>query len=825
MRLIALAGGWLLGLYAASQAGLPDAALIAGIPVALAAAVLLRRRWRTLLAALLLTGVFAGALRFELHERVESERTLSAYHGEQVVLRVVVATYPDDLRTSTRFQVTAREIETGGQRREVSGRALVTARAGRDLARDREPPYVRIGDLLELRGRLERPRSFSDFDFPAYLAQQGVRSVMEFPRVALVESGHGPLLDRALARARGRLSRALEDTLPEPQNGLAQGLLLGIRSDIDRDLNEDFRRSGTSHILAISGQNVAVLMGLVLLLARRFLGRPWAFPYVITGAVIWLYVLNAGLPPSAERAAIMGSFYLAALALGRQQIGLQALLLAALVITAFAPRDLWQVSFQLSFLAMAGMVLAMPRAQEALAQGRPAGGNWAALAVRYLMLSIAMSAVATLFTLPVVAFYFHQISLVGVPATALALPALLPALALSALTALVGLASSEAAWLFAWGAWLSLSAMIWAVQLFAALPLASVRVGEVARAWLGLYYAALLGAVWAMGRAAARWRLRLRPPAPDSWFLRAARFGKAALDGIGPPRLTPFGAASCAVALLAALVWWAALASPSKTLDVTFIDVGHGDAILVRTPSRHTVLVDGGPDPRRIVAALDRSARGGPFASRRIDLVVLTHADEDHAGGLAEVTRRYDVRRALEPGLPASSGIYTAWRRAVDTKGVPVTVARAGQAIVLGDVRIEVEHPPEPPLRGTPADENENAVVLRLTYGRFSLLLASDVQAVAEGYLARERPGLESLVLKVAHHGSATSSTEPFLEAVRPRVAVITAGNPDRFGHPSPVTVERLRRYVTEPLLFNTGRDGEVRLRTDGERLWIKTGR
>ena len=631
MRWIVLGGGWLLSLYIGSRLDLPFLALVLLLPAALLGAFLVRRRWRPLMLALLVLALLAGAVRFHFHEEEARGEGLDLYHGAgSVALRGVVASYPEQRGSVTRFRLAAREVLVDGEWEPVSGQVLVTARESRELVRRREPPYFRVGDLLWLKGELEGPPTLGDFDFPAYLAQQGVRSVMAFPSLSLLDEGRGSVLRRSLFATRSRLSESLSRALPEPQNGFAQAITLGVRGGLSPQLSEDFKDSGTTHLLAISGLHVGIVMVMVLGVSRGLLWRPRLVVYLLPLAAIWLYALMAGLPPSAHRAAIMGSFYLAALYFGRQRHGPDALMLAALAITAVNSVALWQVSFQLSFLAMAGIVVAAPAFERSLAwDGGPSGWSAPERLARGILASVAMAAAATLFTWPAVAFYFHRVSLVGIPATVLALPALPFALVTSFLTSILGLISAQAAWAFGWAAWLSLSYIVWVVQLFAAVPLAVVHIGGAAKGLAWGYYSALAAAFLALGHLQGlRRRLGALVPAHRRAFPR-------------PPPLTRFGVLSLLLAVTAGLVWIAALSQPGHRLDLYILDVGQGDAILLRTPSGHTILVDGGPDPQALSLGLGPPL---PFRSQRIDLVVLTHPQQDHIAGLVRALHRSGPR-------------------------------------------------------------------------------------------------------------------------------------------------------------------------------------
>ena len=804
MRIIVLAGGWLLGLYVGSETGLSPAAAAPVTGGALLLVWLMRGRWRWLMIAIFILGLTSGVLRFTFQGDLDPGGGLHLLNGgtSAIEVRGVVDSFPETAGSATRFRLAVREVRLqDSDWTTVSGKVLVTAKPPRELVLKRDPPYFRQGDLFGLKGDLEQPESFGDFDFPRFLARQGVGSTMAFPRLSLLGTGHGPTLDRWVSSVRDRLARSLRQALPEPQASLAQALALGIRSDIPSDLEQDFRDTGTTHLLAISGLHVGMVMLAALWASRRLFARPRFLVFLLPALVAWGYALLAGMPPSASRAAFMGTFYLGALYFGRQRHGREALLLAALVITAFDPAALWEVSFQLSFLAMAGIILALDwtRGLWAGAGGESPG------ALRWASMVAIMGVAATLLTWPAIGFYFKQVSLVGVPATLAALPAIPVALAFSLAAAIVGLASSEAAWLFAWGAWLTLGYFQWVVELAASLPLTSVRFGGVSRWLVVAYYGLLSAGLWLLSRGTGLPRLgavRITPP-----------------SGL---RLSRFGALILAVSLLSALVWTSALRGPSGTLEVTFLDVGHGDAILIRTPSRHIVLVDGGRDPRLIAQALGRHL---PFWNKRIEVLVASHGHEDHVGGLAEVVERFDVRQVLAP--PGDYGLTSmaAWRRAVDRRDIPLVVAREGQTIRLGNTRIDVLHPPERLLESTPSDVDNNSVVLRVSYGQVSFLLTGDVHALAETFLVETGAGLESTVLKAGHHGSRTSSSEPFLDAVRPLAVVTTSDEERTFGHPHPETLAALGQRVPAGALFDTGLQGEVRFETDGRRLWVTTAR
>jgi len=269
------------------------------------------------------------------------------------------------------------------------------------------------------------------------------------------------------------------------------------------------------------------------------------------------------------------------------------------------------------------------------------------------------------------------------------------------------------------------------------------------------------------------------------------------------------------VALLAAA--WAM--RPDDELRVSFLDVGQGDAILISRGSQQ-VLVDGGPSPEALVQELGRRL---PFWDRTIELVVSTHQDADHLAGLVEVLSRYKVTRVLTAGLEAESDVAAAWRQALGRSGASVMTVRAGMTVTSGALTLAVLSPPAgEAVAGGQADEN--CLVLRLACGEVSFLLMGDAGAAVERALIRERAPLAATVLKVGHHGSETGTLPEFLDVVRPRAAVISAGADNRFGHPAPEVTARLEARLDPVFIYRTDRQGSITFITDGQRLRVETG-
>jgi competence protein ComEC len=742
--------------------------------------------------ALCMAAIVAGAV---LYHHSVSEPTLPRYNGQGAVqIRGSVEGDPKYDEMLTRISLSAHEIGIEDEWSVVCGVAVIYCRGFAAYG---------AGDDLLVIGELEAPLLNPDNpDGPTV----DDRSIMFSPEIEFM--GRGPL-----AESRGDLSQCLSSVLHEPEGSLAQALLLGIRTRVPESLAQSFRDSGTAHIMAISGLHVAILGGTVLGGAAWLFGRHHPTYLLLCFLGVWLYVLLTGMHCPAYRAGIMFSLFLLALWLGRPYSALPSIALAGALTVLADPQVLWSASFQLSFAAVLGIVLLVPVFQEASVRllGMTVGAEGrVALVARPALTGIAVALGATVATFPLIAYYFESASLVGIPASLVALPALPGAIVASLLAAVTGLFAPLLAEMVGWVAWLFLAYIVEVVEIFASLPFASAEV-HVDGVWVVAYYGLLGGAVWALPS-----RRRLG----GSVSKRVRRVADK-LDGIG--RLServPRKQLAVILGLVLVLLWSAVMGAPEQRLQVTLLDIGEGDAIYISTPSGVQVLVDGGPCPEKICLELGEQL---PFWDKSLDMLVLTHRDGDHITGLVEVLRRYDVGRVLETGLAVDSPGYEEWLALIEEKGVERVLAVAGQRIDLGDgIKMDVVHPQDEPLDLETSPVNESSVVLRVSWGEVSFLLTGDVGRETEHDLLYEGYDLESTVLKVGHHGSDSSSSSQFLAAVSPEVAAISAGLDNSFGHPSEDVIARLERVVDPDHIYVTSEAGRVTFTTDGQRLWVE---
>jgi len=413
--------------------------------------------------------------------------------------------------------------------------------------------------------------------------------------------------------------------------------------------------------------------------------------------------------------------------------------------------------------------------------------------------ALIVTLAAQITTLPIIVYHFRRLSLVTLLSNFLILSAQPGVMLWGGLATIAGLIWLPLGQVIGWIAWIFLTYTIRAVEITASIPYASLNLGHVSPGLVWLYYGLLAGATLVSRQEPSRLKSLWR-------------------------RLTDCLSTKVLIAVLitAAILVWAAVASlPDGKLHVVFFDVGEGDAIFIETPRGQQILVDGGPSPTTLISALGRRM---PFWDRSLDLVILTHADEDHIAGLIPVLERYRVGRVLDSGYEHVNPMYERWLELIEEKGIPNHLARAGMHIATGDgVDLAVLHPGPGLMQYTDADANNNSVVTRLVMGQVSFLLSGDIEEVAERMLVASGQELTSTVLKVPHHGSSTSSSAAFLKAVNPELVVISVGADNRFGHPSPQVLERLEGLVEEERILRTDERGTIEVVTDGEKIWINT--
>jgi competence protein ComEC len=599
---------------------------------------------------------------------------------------------------------------------------------------------------------------------------------------------------------RARAEAALGRGAPKREAALARGFVLGEDEPIDPVTTEDFRRSGLSHLLAVSGQNVALLALLAMPLLAA-LGMPLRSRLIWVLGLIAVYVPLAGAGPSIQRAGVMGALSVLATLAGRRASRFYALLVAAVVMLALEPGVAADVGWQLSFAAVLGILLLAAPLRAAI-ERRIGAGGWR----RALADGAALTIAAGLATAPLIAFHFEGISTTSLLANLLALPAVAPALWLGMLAAAAGqvpgfpleplnaIDSLLLAYIAQVAAWCGRPG--WA-YLHVRLGLAGLF-----GSYLGLAAGSLLLLRLARRRRLGALRDRkavgktVRPPGSR---LMARGWRRAVVPAIG------LGLA--AVVLVWAPGGGAHAELPRRGLRVSILDVGQGDAIMLQPAGAPAVLVDGGP-PGDDLAAKLRAA-----GVERLGAAIVTHDQSDHAGGVRELLGRMPVERLLFAVLGRSTLVQARAAGAVTRR------LAKGSELRSGRLRLEVLWPPAELLAGSHRGEDPNglALVMRARWRRFSMLLTAD----AEAEQVPLDPGPLD-VLKVAHHGSADAGLGELLDRARPQLAVISVGAGNPFGHPTPSTLATLAAHGVRTL--RTDREGTVVLEVGRDSIRVLGG-
>jgi competence protein ComEC len=708
----------------------------------------------------------------------------------------VVADHPVGKEGRGRFVIDARRLERGrATSHPVTGNIAVSVIG--------DMPDVARGDTVQVSGSLRAIRSFCNpggFDYERFMALQGVhvRLTSQSKNVVLVSRAVGEW-SAGLERARHVLLSEMTGALQGYSSdavAVFKALTMGDRTGIRPNLQEAFNRSGVAHVLSISGVHIGMVavvgfgIGFRVLAWTPFLRRRgWVHrgAALIALCLVLGYGGLSGLSAATQRAMLMTSVFLLTYWVGRRHDWLNTLAVAALVVVVVFPPALFRVSFQLSFAAVATMLVGLRLSP--LHPPEPAA-LWRRWASR-LHASVWVSVLAILGTLPLVLRYFNLFSLVG-PLTNLAVVPLTGMIVVP--VGLLGIVCWPLSPLLAVWCWkfavLCLAPQCWLIEKMAAWPWCALNTVTPSMVELVLFY--LLLALVLTWKQWGSWR-------------------RIALIAILSVATVDLG-------------YWVYQRYLRSTLVATAVDVGQGGATLLELPGGYTVLVDGGGFGDNSV--FDTGARiVAPLLWRKkirtIDLMILTHPDSDHLNGLIYLLRHFKIRQIWSTGDPAESIGYRNWLQTIAEQGIdhpsfqslPDRLDRNGAAIeLLGPVRDFLRRRSQEPWR----DSNASAMVLRVSMGRISLLLPADITARAEEELVRRHAAerLRSTVLFVPHHGSRTSSTMRLLQAVQPAEAVISLGWQNRFNFPHAVVVERLRAIGAR--VWRTDLCGAIRIETDG---------
>ncbi|MEX1328172.1 MAG: ComEC/Rec2 family competence protein [Desulfobacterales bacterium] len=765
-----------------------------------------------------------------------------------------IANAPQKINNRTRFHLQVTSLGDDVQIHTVSGTLRVTAVG--------DVPELSVGDEVRFNSRIRSLTNFKNpggFDYKRYMAFKGIWATAYLKGDMLVVIKKNPVRGffKIINKARSRFAGLIDKSGYTRVQGVFKALIIGDRSQISAETRQAFNRAGVGHLLAISGLHIGIVATVAFgffrwLMARfkPFLWRAWTRKgaALVSLLPVLCYGMVAGFTPSTQRAVIMVSVFLSTFLFEREQDPLNSLSLAALVILIADPPSLFSISFQLSFTAVFAIIYGFCRMQQrAAATELPKKEQRYFGFVNKLVSFFLVSLFAVCGSLPLVAVYFNQISLVGLAANFVVVPLVgfvtipLGLLAFSVLP----LSTTVAVWCIQAGS--GVLTVAWeVVQFFSELPFAAIKIFTPSLLEIGCYY--VLG--WALlnlrryPRLAAIWPRRSERLASSS----VARDMKTSLPGGGPgpgkfqniiqrlrfKGILPSDPAIAALVLVLLTLagdtcYWLYQRFGHTDLRVTVIDVGHGSASLLEFPGGYTMLIDGGGFADN--AAFDVGAAiVAPLLwkkkIRTVDTLILSHPNSDHLNGLIYIARYFHVKNVWTNSETHDTlGYQTLMGVIANRKIVLPAFADMPRSLWVNGVKLDFLYPPQGYLKRKEKEgwrnTNNNSLVVKVSMGSRSFLFPGDIMAAAEeelvGMAGRK---LDSTVLIAPHHGSRSSSSTAFLGEVNPEVVVISCGRRSRFKLPHPTILQKYQHNGYA--IFRTDLNGAVSLSTDGQQLEIK---
>jgi competence protein ComEC len=688
--------------------------------------------------------------------------------GSSRTLALEIISEPGETVKGWRFPVRVAAEYDGTRWLEAGGKLM--AYAGPEGA------GLGYGNRLVASGEWDRAsgqRNPGGFDYQSYLEHQEVSGILRISEFKLLDrSGGNPLMSDLVIPLRRYLRNTIGHYLEGDQASLLSGLLMGERHRLSPAVREAFSDTGTTHVLAVSGLH-AGLMALIIFVILRILRLPKRAARLGTVAGLAVYTMAAGAGPSIVRSSIMVGMILLGGLWERQGNGLNMLGLAGLLILSFWPDASFDLGFQLSFSATAGILL-LTKPLEAVLSRLPSPGWFQ----KWLLVPLAVSLAAQIFTAPFLAWHFHRVPLISLVANLLVVPLTGLVLALALALAILHPLGGWLAWPLAASAWLASSTMLGLVSFFSSLKVGTI-VWPAVTAPQMMIYLGLLALPFLWGRP-------------------------------GKPRL-----AAIVLVMMGAnlLVWQKALAGPPG-LRVTFLDVGQGDCSLVELPNGSRLLIDAGMkspgwDSGRQVIIPFLRYRG----ISRLDGALISHGDADHCGGLEHLVDRVKIDQLWVGGHPGRQEVF----------------GRAMAAVAAGGIRVDTVRGYDTldgiwPARGfvysredSVEDGNESSLILFLQYGQTSFLFPGDMGPELEEILLHQGLLKDCRVLKVPHHGARSNNPAWLAERLQPKLAVISVGGSNRFGHPAPEALENYAACGAK--IFRTDWNGAVIVESDGQNI------
>jgi competence protein ComEC len=734
--------------------------------------------YHTILAGLFI--ISSGAFWYVLRTQMISANDLRRL-GDHTTPLTIYGTIIRDPDLRSRYTLVTLETDSV----QIADSSLPMPFTGRMLVRLQQGigPGA-YGDHMRVTGWLRSPqpaRNPGGFDAWTYYTSRGVYGLMSIRNsndYTLVARRSSPTFYTALIRpVKNSITDSIEATLQGPSAALLKGILLGQRQQLPDELLNTFSTIGLTHILAVSGLHVG-LIALITITCFSVLRVPRAAATTATIGVLILYACITNMTSSVVRASIMASLFLIGQRLERQTDAINILATAGLIILIIWPSALFDLSFQLSFIATLIIIAGYPKLKSLLPERWGRSQVWWA---QWLRDGLLVSLAAQLGTAPVLTATFYQVSWVAPLANLFLGPLVFLTTTLGVLTALTNPIFFGIARLFSATNALVLQGMIYLSTQFSNIPFALLPIAAPSYLAIAGYYTITLLLLW--------------PPLGSTW-----------------KRVRP----ALAGAIIILLCWQNY--NSSRPLEITILDVGQGDAIFIVCPNGKKILIDGGHRTpsydagTRVVVPFLRSK-----GYHHIDTMIISHPHADHYGGLISVLDAVTVGEIVTSGRTSNSNSYKAWRKAIVQHGVRYRSVTTGDTLRgLGHVQGVILNPTRSMMEQKDRiHTNDVSVVTRLTYGTFSALFTGDIEQDAEEAMLSRHLTIKSTIIKAPHHGSETSSSLLFLRAVDPEAAVISVGQRNKFRHPSKQVLERYDQLGTA--VYRTDAGGAIIIRSDGQ--------